>query len=90
MSIIEVEPVDYYCRRCDSAMEQTGCEAPRCLGYRCLGCDSGCDLHDEDGNCALALASLPYRWAEGVTYELYAGWYSRPIRTVHLPGEECS
>lgn len=39
----EVEPVDYYCRACDSAMEDTRCDARYCAGYRCLGCSAGCD-----------------------------------------------
>lgn len=88
--IIELEPVDYYCRRCDSVMDQTGCEAPRCLGYRCLGCGYGCDLHDdpEDGDCAIALASMPHALTRDTYFR--ARGRLRPIRTVHLPGEECS
>lgn len=59
--ILELEPVDYYCGLCDSAMEWTACHAPLCRGYRCLNCGAGCDLYaaPENGECALSLANLP-------------------------------
>lgn len=71
MTLIELEPVDYYCEKCDSAMEWTACHAPYCLGYRCLNCDCGCDLHaePEDGECARSLANLPLPLAQEIRDE---------------------
>lgn len=89
MSTIELEPVDYYCQYCDSAMEATGCTAPHCPGYRCMNCRAGCDLEElDDGFCGMALADLSWAQAEEIREEaLMRRYYRRPIRTVHLPDD---
>jgi hypothetical protein len=90
MTVIEIEPVDYYCPHCDSAMEWTACRAPYCRGYRCLGCGAGCDLYaaGEDGACAVALATLPPSLAAEMREERRLSYrHGRPVRTVRLPGE---
>jgi hypothetical protein len=81
----EVEEIDYYCHLCDSMMELTECESPYCTGYRCLGCDAGCDLYTRaHGECATALAiTTPY--AELLREYETRVYYRRPVRTVHLP-----
>lgn len=92
MTIIELEPVDYYCENCDSAMEWTACDAPHCRGYRCMGCGAGCDLSEnpEAGRCAVSLVSLPYAVAVDIREQRRLSTrYGRPVRTVRLPGE-CS
>lgn len=92
MTVIELEPVDYYCSHCDSAMEWTACVAPFCRGYRCLNCGSGCDLYEdaEAGDCATALASMPYAQAKDIREERRLSFrYGCPVRTIRLPGE-CS
>ena len=89
---MELEPVDYYCPQCDSAMEWTACYAPTCKGYRCLNCDAGCDLYDEteDGQCARAIAGMPWTLIHDMREERRLYFQSgRPVRTVRLPGE-CS
>ncbi len=91
MSVIELEPVDYYCPHCDSAMEWTACDAPGCPAYRCLNCPFGCDLNDhpDDGACAIALAKNVSALA-GQYYKMRPWrYYRRPLRTVPFPGE-CS
>lgn len=91
MTVIELEPVDYYCPRCDSAMDWTACNAPYCAGYRCPNCHAGCDLYQHDnGLCASALASMPYALAHELREERrISARHGRPVRTVRLPGE-CS
>lgn len=91
MTVIELEPVDFYCRACDSAMEWTACDAPACSGYRCLGCDTGCDLYDDPdgGACAVALATMSYALAQEIRQEHRARGLRRPVRPPRLPGE-CS
>lgn len=90
MTILELDPVDYYCPHCDSAMEWTACNAPLCAGYQCLGCRFGCDLYRnrDDGDCVTALATASCAQAAEI-YELRAWRYSRPRKEVALPGE-CS
>jgi hypothetical protein len=51
----EIEDVDYWCRRCDSAMERTDCTSPHCAHNRCLGCRAGCDIELDDGLCMWAV-----------------------------------
>lgn len=90
MTIIELEPVDYWCQHCDSAMEWTACDAPRCTGYRCMGCGEGCDIYDEDGDgaCSRALQNMPWALAHDRREERrIACRTGRPVRTVRLPGE---
>lgn len=92
MTIFELEPVDFFCAACDSVMEPTACGAPCCRGYRCLGCEAGCDLpaDPEHGRCATALASLPYELAVDLREELRVSPRGvRPVRTAPYPGE-CS
>jgi hypothetical protein len=91
MTVIELEPVDFYCRACDSAMEWTACNAPACTGYRCLGCGTGCDLYDtpDTGACAVALATMPYALAHHIREEHRAWGLRRPVRALRLSGE-CS
>lgn len=46
------------CADCGQVMLDTGCDAPRCLGYRCNDCGTGCDIDlDDEGGCASALAA---------------------------------
>lgn len=83
----EIEPVDFYCNFCDSAMEYTACEAPGCSQYRCLSCRGGCDLEElDDGLCATRMDSMTYaeRIAAQEERRLRAE-HHRPVRTVHLP-----
>ena len=92
MTVIELEPCDYYCRFCDSAMEWTACDAPFCMGYRCLNCGAGCDLYQdpESGRCAIALASMPHALAADIREERRLSYrFNRPVRTIFSPGE-CS
>lgn len=90
MSVIELEPVDFYCTRCDSAMEWTACDAPPCQGYRCLNCGHGCDLYQrpDNGVCATALASMPYALAAEIRDERRLAYrFNRPVKTILHPGE---
>lgn len=83
---IDIEPVDYYCHYCDSAMEATGCEAPHCSSYRCLNCRAGCDLEElDDGVCAVAITTMSYAQRRQRREERQHHYYGRPMRTVHLP-----
>ena len=90
MTTNELEPVDYYCRHCDSAMEETECESPYCTGYRCLNCGAGCDFYEQaEGFCATAVL----RSAIDENIDRYARVTirnRRPIRTIHLPEGDCS
>lgn len=84
---IEIEPVDYYCRACDSAMVETGCGAPGCAGYACLLCKEGCDLEWADqGHCVVAIEHMGYaqRLARQEERRL-THRHGRPVRTVSLP-----
>ena len=90
MTVIELEPVDYFCPHCDSATEWTGCRAPHCPGFYCRNCGRGCDLIEESdqGRCVAALAALPYPQAQDLRDERQLSIrYRRPIRTVRLPGD---
>lgn len=60
MTLIELEPVDYYCPTCESAMTWTACGVPSCLGYRCLNCAQGCDIitNPDNGRCARLLVHV--------------------------------
>lgn len=58
MTTIELEPVDFYCPECDSIMDETRCNAPRCNGYRCVNCGAGCDVGTPEGRCGRALRAL--------------------------------
>lgn len=92
MKLIELEPVDFYCQYCDSAMEWTTCQAPMCRGYRCLACGDGCDLYEDPagGRCVRGLAGMSYALAEEIREERRIGFrYGCRVRTVHLP-RECS
>lgn len=65
---IELEPVDYYCNECDSILDATGCLSATCSGYRCAGCEAGCDVDTPDGQCERATRLHTYlerrrRWA---------------------------
>jgi len=86
--IIELEPVDFYCPQCDSAMEWTACTAPGCTGYRCLNCDSGCDLDDrpQHGRCARILDGLPPCRAVEIRLE-HRAWHMRTRPTHGFPGD---
>jgi hypothetical protein len=86
MTRIELEPVEWYCDKCDSAMYWTGCVAPFCDGFRCLNCDRGCDIADENGYCGTNLQNIPFALANELREDRRA--YCRPSRT-RLRGE-CS
>jgi hypothetical protein len=92
VTVIELEPVDYYCMSCDSAMEWTACHAPFCRGYRCLNCGAGCDLNEapDDGACVTALATMSYAVAEDLRDDRRLSIRRHhPSRTLRLSGE-CS
>jgi hypothetical protein len=43
---------------CGEPLNDTGCDAPGCNGYRCSDCGTGCDLDfDDTGRCWTAMAS---------------------------------
>jgi hypothetical protein len=48
-----------FCGECEEPLYDTGCDAPGCLGYRCVNCGTGCDIDiaPEDGTCAGRVAS---------------------------------
>lgn len=83
----EIEPVDYYCQHCDSAMEYTACEAPGCSQYRCLNCRAGCDLEElDDGWCAVTISTMTYAQRLAAQEERHLRReHRRPVRTVNLP-----
>jgi hypothetical protein len=74
----EIEDVDYWCTRCESAMENTGCISPHCCQYRCLGCGAGCDIELDDGICAHAIHRARIDYMPPV---------SRPIHIGHVIGD---
>jgi hypothetical protein len=39
--VFTIEPVDFYCRHCDSAMEIVACDEPYCPGWHCMLCGAG-------------------------------------------------
>lgn len=90
MISIEIEPVDYYCHLCDSALEYTGCESPYCSAYRCLNCGAGCDVGELDaGHCAVAVDRMTYAQRHRMWEERHRAWgLQRPLRTVHLPEKD--
>lgn len=90
MTGIELEPVDFFCPYCDSAMEWTTCDAPLCTGYRCLNCAAGCDLYQqpEHGRCAQMLLTMsPAVAADRRDDRRLSHRFRRPIT---LPRGECS
>ena len=46
------------CEDCGQPLYDTGCDAPRCNGFCCMDCGTGCDIEfdRENGRCATALA----------------------------------
>lgn len=84
MTIIELEPVEWFCDKCDSAMEWTGCSAPFCDGFRCMNCGRGCDIDNENGYCGTDLQNIPFALANELRDDRRA--FCRPLRTA-LSGE---
>jgi hypothetical protein len=77
----EIEDVDFWCGRCDSAMAETDCRSAYCNHQRCLGCGHGCDIELDDGLCAHASAETE---RDDRIERIYLRDRLRPVRTVHI------
>jgi len=60
MSVIMIEPVDFYCPVCESVLRTTTCQAPTCTGYRCDICQVGCDWDQRESFCAQTFLASPH------------------------------